>query len=125
MRALRHKIAPLALYQAFWDIFLDITWVEDQRGPALVLTAAMPLQAGWQLRHEHLMQGLPFEAILMDWGLRAAAHAMQGVPLLSPSPHQSYEYSLILQSYQSALTLGSCSKEIEGPAKRAALLSGV
>ena len=83
--ALSHKVNLLAICQAFWDIALDLTWVEDQQGPALVLTAALPLQAGWQLRHEQLMQGSPFEAILMDWGLRAAAHAMQGVPL--PLPH--------------------------------------
>ena len=75
-----------AIYQAFRDIALDITWVDDQRGPALVLTTAMPLQAGWQLRHDQLMQGLPFEASLMDWGLRGAAHAMQGVTLLHASP---------------------------------------
>ena len=75
------------MYQAFWDIALDITWVQDQWGPALVLTAAIPLQAGWQLRHEQLMPGVPFEGILMDWGLRAAAHAMPGVPLLHASPH--------------------------------------
>ena len=107
MGALGRKIALLALHQAFWDIALDISWVVDQRGPALVLTAAMPLQAGWQLRHEHLMQGLPFEGILMDWGLRAAAHAMRGGPLQHVSPHQSYERYLTLQMQHPMLTLGS------------------
>ena len=87
MGSLSHRIALLAMLQAFWDIALDITWVEDQRGPALVLTAATQLQAGWQLRHEQLMQGVPFEGILVDWGLRGAAHAMQG----SPSLHASHD----------------------------------
>ena len=58
MGAWSHKVA--LLHQAFWDIAMDITWVEDQQGPALVLTAVMPLQAGWQLRHEQLMPGLAF-----------------------------------------------------------------
>ena len=105
--ALSHEVAVLAMYQAFWDSAVDIAWVEDERGPALVLTAAMPLQAGWQLRDEQLMGSLPFEGILMDWGLHAAAHAMQGVPLLQTLPHQSYTCCLILRAYPPALMLGS------------------
>ena len=123
--AMSHQVSLLAICQAFWDIALDIAWAEDQRAPALVLTAAMPLQAGWQLRHEQLMRGLPFESILMDWGLRAAGHAKQGEALLHASPHQSYRRCLILRAYPPALTLSSWDIEIEGPAKRAALLSGI
>ncbi len=105
MGSLSHKIALLALYQAFWDIAVDISWVEDQQGPALFLTAAVPLQAGWQLRHEHPMQGVPFEGILLDWGLRAAAHVMHGVPLLHASPHWwAHECCLISSADLSAST---------------------
>lgn len=74
--------------QAFRGIAIDIAWEDEQTGTTLVLTAATPLQAGWQLQQQPLMEGVSFEALLMEWGPSAAVHAMQGV---SPAPAPSMQ----------------------------------
>lgn len=75
--------------QAYWGTAVDIAWAaeeeqhpaaeEEQHPEALQLTAAAPLKAKWKLQQQQLMNESSFESLLLDWGIRAAADAMQGM----------------------------------------------
>ena len=74
--------------QAYWGTAVDIAWAaeEEQQPEALQFTAAAPLKGNWKLQQQQLMDESSFEGPLLDWGIRAAADAMEGVSVICWAP---------------------------------------
>ena len=99
----------------FHGAAIDITWVPDEEhGDGLLLSAAAPLQAGWRLAREAVMDGALYQSLLLEWGPSAAAHALKG----GPPSRLTIRYRQVLFSSKRLLyrTL-DCFVRREGPQK--------
>ncbi|BDA40695.1 probable actin-histidine N-methyltransferase at N-terminal half [Coccomyxa sp. Obi] len=63
-------ILPLicAVPKSLRDLVVDSRWEDTAEGPALVVSAALPLTAGLVLSHAPLLRNSEFESVLLNWG---------------------------------------------------------
>ncbi|CAL8466995.1 g6531 [Coccomyxa elongata] len=63
-------VLPLicAMPKSLRELVVDMRWEDTAEGPALVVSAVLPLTAGLVLSHAPLLHNSDFESVLLNWG---------------------------------------------------------